>query len=47
MRACAATDSNVQLQTVPTMGHYRDVIPNSYDYDQSSEIIVPYIKQDL
>jgi len=40
-------NQNVQLQTVPMMGHYGDVIPNSYGFDQLSEIVVPYIQQRL
>jgi dipeptidyl aminopeptidase/acylaminoacyl peptidase len=42
-----AGNPNVQLHTVPMMGHYGDVIPNSYGFDQLGEIIVPYIQQNL
>ena len=42
-----AGNPNVQLHMVPMMGHYGDVIPNSYGFDQLGEIIVPYIQQNL
>jgi dipeptidyl aminopeptidase/acylaminoacyl peptidase len=37
----------VQLHTVPMMGHYGDMVPNTYGFDQLSEIIVPYIQKNL
>jgi dipeptidyl aminopeptidase/acylaminoacyl peptidase len=40
-------NQDVQLTTVPMMGHYGDVIPNGYGFNQLSEIIVPYIQQRL
>jgi dipeptidyl aminopeptidase/acylaminoacyl peptidase len=40
-------NQDVQLQTVPMMGHYGDVIPNSYGFNQLSEIIVPYVQKRL
>jgi hypothetical protein len=42
-----AGNSNVRLHTVPMMGHYGDMIPNTYGFDQLSEIIVPYIQEKL
>jgi dipeptidyl aminopeptidase/acylaminoacyl peptidase len=42
-----AGNSRVQLHTVPMMGHYGDMIPNRYGFDQLSEIVVPYIQKNL
>jgi dipeptidyl aminopeptidase/acylaminoacyl peptidase len=42
-----AGNPNVQLHTVPMMGHYGDMIPNSYGFDQLSEVIVPYLQKNL
>ena len=42
-----AGNANVQLKTVPMMGHFGDLIPNSYGFNQLSEIIVPYIRKTL
>jgi dipeptidyl aminopeptidase/acylaminoacyl peptidase len=42
-----AGNTNVQLHTVPMMGHYGDLVPNTYGFGQLSEIIVPYIQQNL
>ena len=42
-----AGNPNVQLQTVPMMGHFGDMIPNTYGFKQLSEIIVPYIHQNM
>jgi dipeptidyl aminopeptidase/acylaminoacyl peptidase len=42
-----AGNSNVQLKTVPMMGHFGDLIPNTYGFTQLSEIIVPYIQKNL
>jgi|ERR1700722_7359796 dipeptidyl aminopeptidase/acylaminoacyl peptidase len=42
-----AGNSNVQLHTVPMMGHYGDMVPNTYGFNLLSEIIVPYIQKNL
>jgi acetyl esterase/lipase len=38
---------DVQLQVVPMMGHYGDVVPNGYGFDTLCSIIVPYLKARL
>ncbi|WCT74487.1 prolyl oligopeptidase family serine peptidase [Sphingomonas naphthae] len=43
----AAGNSDVDLRIVPMMGHYGDVIPNSYGFDQLRAIIIPYLQQRL
>jgi dipeptidyl aminopeptidase/acylaminoacyl peptidase len=38
---------DVRLEIVPMMGHYGDVIPNSYGFPLLCSIIVPYLKERL
>ena len=38
---------DICLQIVPMMGHYGDVIPNSYGFDTLRGIILPYLHQRL
>jgi dipeptidyl aminopeptidase/acylaminoacyl peptidase len=38
-------NKDVQLELIPMMGHYGDVIPNSYGFDRLASVIVPFFEQ--
>jgi dipeptidyl aminopeptidase/acylaminoacyl peptidase len=40
-------NAHVVIEMVPAMGHYGDVIPNSYDFDRLGQLIVPFFEQQL
>jgi dipeptidyl aminopeptidase/acylaminoacyl peptidase len=40
-------NNNVVIEMLPSMGHYGDVVPNSYDFDRLGELIVPFFAQQL
>jgi dipeptidyl aminopeptidase/acylaminoacyl peptidase len=40
-------NKDVQLEIIPMMGHYGDVVPNSYDFDRLASVIVPFFVQHL
>ena len=42
-----AGNDDVRLKLVPMMGHYGDVVPNSYGFDTLRGIIIPFLKQRL
>lgn len=41
----AAGHRDVELQIVPMMGHYGDVVPNSYGFDTLKAIILPFLER--
>jgi dipeptidyl aminopeptidase/acylaminoacyl peptidase len=40
-------NADVQLELVPLMGHYGDLVPNSYGFDQLANILVPFFDRKL
>ena len=40
-------NDKVAIEIVPSMGHYGDVIPNSYDFDRLGSLLVPFFEQQL
>lgn len=45
MKEAVETGGNhdIQLELVPMMGHYGDVVPNGYDFDKLRALILPFV----
>ena len=43
----AAGHRDIQLELIPMMGHYGDVVPNSYGFDTLRALIVPFVQARL
>lgn len=43
----AGGNNDVQLEIIPKMGHYGDMIPNQYGFDILRSFIVPFFRQKL
>lgn len=43
----AGGNRDVRLELIPMMGHYGDLVPNGYGFDQLRAIILPYLAERL
>lgn len=43
----AGGNGDVRLELIPMMGHYGDLVPNGYGFDQLRAIILPYLAERL
>ena len=43
----AAGNRDVEVELIPMMGHYGDVVPNGYGFDQLRALILPWLQRRL
>ena len=43
----AAGHRDIQLELIPMMGHYGDIVPNDYGFDMLRSIILPFVRARL